>query len=199
MGCWEKQNIHGGRGHINCGMTMKNKHSQLGMTLVETMVGVGIFFSMCGGMYAFNYQFDRMRYEFQTNGKQTNSLRSLMEQIVWGNRADNTVERRGVWTANTLTINSPTQITYTTDASTVTHSVRQNGQNIEYQRNGGAWFTLYDPNGALPDNASQYFTSLTFTQTALPTVIQIRLVLGEKLYGRWYYASMSTNVDYRNS
>lgn len=167
------------------------------MTLVELIFAIAIFFILSIGIFAFNYQFEKMRYEFQTNGKLTNQTRSVMEEIVWGIRPDESVERRGVWTANGLTITSATQIAYT-DTSGVTHRLRQNGQNIEYERGTSPWITLYDPNGVLAGDASRYSTSLNFAQTAQPTVIQIQLVLGQKMYGRWYYASLSTNVDYRN-
>ena len=125
------------------------------MTLVELIFGIVIFFILSIGIFSFSYQFDKMRYEFQTNGNLTNQTRSVLEQIIWGLRLDDTAERRGVWTANGLTITSATQIAYT-DTSGVTHRLRQNGQNIEYQRGTNAWVTLYDPNGVLKSDASRY-------------------------------------------
>ena len=178
-------------------MSMKKDRPDSGMTLVELMVGLNIFFILCEGIYAFNYAFDKMRYEFQTNTKMTDRMKSVTEQIIWGARADSAVERRGVWTANSVTLVSANQISYT-DTSGITHQIRQNGQNIEYKRGTAAWIKLYDPNGTLGDDVNQYSTNLTFSATALPTVIRIRLVLGQKIYGRWYYASLSTNAAYRN-
>lgn len=198
MGNRTNEALCGRYGHADRGMNENRRTSQSGMTLIEMTAGIGIFFVLCSGMFSFNYQFDKMRYEFQINLQLTNHMRSVIEEIIWGPRPDTTVERRGVWTANALTINSPTQITYT-DTSGVAHGIRQNGQNIEYQRGTNPWITVYDANGASADDPSRYSTSLIFSPTAQPTVVQIRLVLGQKMYGRWYYASMSTNVDYRNS
>ena len=197
MGSWNDQNVCGRGKHSDRCLILGKLRSESGMSLVELMFGVGIFILLIAGLFAFNFQFEQMHYQFQIDGKQTNYVRSVIEQIIWGPRADTVVERRGVWTANSMTVNSANQISYT-DTSGVIHNVRQNGQNIEYRRAGGAWFTLYDPNGVSPDDASRYSTSLTFTQTAQPTVIQIDLVLGQKLFGRWYYASMSTDAAYRN-
>lgn len=139
-------------------------------------------------------------HEYRRNVKLVNDARVAIDKIVWGTRAAGVANRRGIAEAVTSTVViNPTQIDYQ-DKDGVSHTYRLNNGNIEYKRANGAYETIYDANGALANNAAVNKTDLKFTQdVANVNYVTIDLILGEQISGRWYYASLSTKVAFRNS
>ena len=66
-----------------------------------------------------------------------------------------------------------------------------NGNDVQFTRQG-VNYIIYDAGAP-----ATFTTQLTFTQV-LPTVIDIELILGRRNAGRWYYASLYTQVTLRN-
>lgn len=177
-------------------MMIKLKSSN-GFTVAELTIASTIFGFMTASLMFFTFSFNSMRYELQTKSKLTQDAKNTVEQIVWGMKTAGQPVRDGIWEAQDFTIVSATHLQYTDTAGDV-HEVRQNGLKIEYQRDGGGWNTLHDPNGALADDANRYSTDLSFTQAAQANVVEIRLILGERNVERWDYVSTSTRVAFRN-
>lgn len=160
------------------------------------MITIGIVMFMTAGLLMFTTLFKQLQYEYGMTVKLTNDGRILLNKMVWGTRAQAQANREGIWEARTFQIVSPVQLLYT-DTSGATHEVRRNGLKVETRLDGGPWMTLYDANGAAVDDPTSYFLSLDFSQL-LNDVIQIRMVLGQRMVGRWYYASLATQVFTRN-
>lgn len=136
-------------------------------------------------------------YERAATVDLTNKARAVVERMIWGVRLDpGTVERRGIIEAASAVV-TPTQIDYT-DIDGDTHSIRSNNDRIEYRFDNGAWTALMDVGGAQAFDAAQYSTTLRFSQTN-PRVVEIRLVVGKTIKGRWQYASVSTQAFLRNT
>lgn len=169
-----------------------------GMTLPELMVAATYATLMMTSLYAFASFFANAKFEYQANVEVTNLARKAIDKMVWGSRLPGEVERRGIAEAASGTINSSTQFTYT-DLSAQSHIVRLNSGDIQYQRNGGAWQTLLDPNGNAAYDSTKVSTSLEFTQPANLNSVDVRVVVGKKIMNRWYYGSAETTVFYRNA
>lgn len=136
-------------------------------------------------------------YERAATVELTNKARAVVEEMIWGIRPNaGTVNRRGIIEATGAVV-APTQIDYT-DVDGDTHSIRSNNDRIEYRLNGGAWTALMDASGAAAFDATQYSTTLSFTQVN-PQAVSIRLVVGKTVRGRWQYASISTQASFRNA
>lgn len=172
---------------------------QKGMTLVEMIIATGIFSLLAASIFVFAVFCKTAMHEMQTNLLLTNQARQLVEKMAWGVRLAGQPNRRGIAEAVSATLPSAQQIDYV-DINGTTHSVRAIGGNIEYRRGAaGAWTTLLDPNGpGVAFDAAQYSTSLQFTQVN-PRAVTISLALGKTVRGRWYYASISTQVAFRNA
>ncbi len=166
------------------------------MTLIELMTVSVISAFLVMGLVGSVLLTNTAHYEYKTQIKLNNDARKAVDRMVWGRRDAGAANRRGISEAVSAVVN-PAQIDYT-DINAVVHSFRQNGGNIQY-RNGaaGAWQTVFqhDPNAAF--DATQQSTNLSFTQNN-PNAVQINLVLGQRVQGRWHYASFSTQVAFRN-
>jgi hypothetical protein len=167
------------------------------MTIVELMIGSTLSVLLMGTILLSIFLLKNAQYQYQTNVELTQNTRVVMEQMIWGIIEQGQANRRGIIEAVSATV-SPGQIDYT-DTNAVVHSIRQNNGNIEYRRGAaGMWTTLLDPNGQLAFDPAQYSTSLSFAQTN-PRAVTINLTLGKNIRGRWHYASLSTQVAFRNS
>ncbi len=138
---------------------------------------------------------DSARYQYSTDFELTAKARSALEKMAWGVRDSGQANRRGIAEAVSVTV-SASRIDYT-DIQGVAHSIRSNNGNIEYKRGNAAWQVLLDPNGAPLFDPTQYSTTLTFSQTN-PNAVTIFLTIGRQLRGRWHYASLSTQIAFRN-
>ncbi len=176
---------------------MNRLRGQAGFTLAEIMVGSTLFMLLSGGLMMFVSSFDNLRYEFQTKLAMTNYARIALSRMVSGSQATDITSRQGMWEAQSFDIVSENEFTYT-DTAGADHDIRMNGQNIERRDNNAAWVTLYDPNGDLPDDPGRYLTELQFLETDEPSVVEIRLNVGERNGGRWHNVSITTNVAFRN-
>ena len=172
--------------------------SQRGVTLVEGMIASMLFLLLAASIFSFGYFCQNASYEAQTNVQLTNEARILVEKMAWGLHQAGQANRRGICEAVSVSFPSASQIDYT-DINGTVHSVRVNGGNVQYRRGtNGAWQALLKPSGSAAFDAAQYSTSLNFSQTN-PRAVQINLVLGRTIRGRWYYASISTQVAFRNA
>lgn len=118
---------------------------------------------------------------------------TTLDKMVWGYGDP----RKGIYDATSLTFTSPTQLDYD-DLDGDSHTIRLDDQAVEYSGSNDDPRTYFDPNGEeYDDNAEDTSTDLTFTQIGTKTV-QIDLVLGKRVQGRWLYASLSTKVFCRN-
>jgi hypothetical protein len=141
--------------------------------------------------------FGNAQAEYESTVTLTNQARHVIERIAWGTEPSGQVKRRGVMEAVSAAVTA-NQIDYT-DIDGNVHSVRTNSGSIQYRwGSNGQWITILDPNGAPVFNAGQYSTDLTFSQTNAKAVT-INLILGRNIQGRWRYASLSTQVFFRNS
>jgi hypothetical protein len=168
-----------------------------GFTVSELTISATIFGFMSLSLMFFTHSFNTLRYELQSRSKLTTDAKTAVEQIVWGLKTAGQTARDGIWEARSFNIVSANDLQYT-DTAGIVHEVRQSGLKIQYRSNGGAWFTLYDPNGAAADDANKNSTILTFLETDQTNVVEIRLVLGERNLGRWDHVSASTKVAFRN-
>lgn len=174
------------------------RFDQKGATLVEMMVTVLLFAALGASVFGFAVFCQAASFEMQTNLKLTNDARLLVEKMAWGVRQAGQVNRRGIAEAVSAVLPSAGQIDYT-DVDGTVHSIRVSSGNVEYRRGAaGAWTKLLDPNGAAAFDAAKYSTSLKFSQTN-PRAVTINLVLGKTVRGRWYYASIATQVAFRNA
>ncbi len=166
-------------------------HSEHGMTLVETLFAGAISILLLSSIAAFGFLVQKAKVEYQANVEITTDARTVLEQMIWGRRLGGQVNRRGVIEAVTATV-ALRQVDYT-DIDGTTHSIRQNGGNIEYRRGTmGGWTVLSNLDPA------RYSTDLRFSQTN-PRAVQIRLILGKNMKGVWHYASLSTQVSFRGA
>lgn len=178
---------------------MKRVQGRAGFTLVEMMWAFSFAMLMTVALLIFVVMFRRLEYEYGTTVKLANQSRIILEKMIWSTRSQAQANREGIWEAQNFTVVSPTQLQYT-DINGTVHTLRQNGLKIETRfGNNGAWVTLFDANGAAIDDPGSYATTLNFQQVPnLNDVVQIRLVLGQRVVGRWYYASLSTQIFTRN-
>jgi hypothetical protein len=169
------------------------------MTFLECLAALSISVFILASIFSFVVLFSRLQYEYEINIKLTNDARQVIDKLVWGTRAAGQPQRRGISEASQAVV-AANQIDYV-DAEGVTHTVRSSNGNIEYRRGTtGAFKTLLDPNGTPAFDPSVYSTSLTFSQAnGNPRTVAINLIMGKRLQGRWYYASLSTTVFFRNS
>ncbi len=158
------------------------------------MITIVIITFMTAGLLVFTTMMQRMQYEFGTSIRLSNEARAAMEKIVWGTRAaGGAPDRHGIWEAQAYNVVSPTEFSYT-DMLGAVHGIRLNGLKVETRANPlAAWVPVLDLQG----DPTKDSLALDFTETR-PNVVQIRLVLGERVVGRWQYASLSTQVDVRN-
>lgn len=157
------------------------------------MISVIIITFMTAGLLVFTSMIQKMQYEYGTSIRLSNQARMAMEKIIWGTHVAATPDRHGIWEAQAYDIVSPTQFTYT-DMNGAVHGIRLNGLKVETQAAAGLpWVSVLDLKG----DATKDSLALNFTETR-PNVVQIRMVLGERVIGRWQYASLSTQVDVRN-
>lgn len=176
---------------------IKQLKNHKGFTIAELTITATIFGFMSMSLMFFTHSFNMMRYELQSRSKLTQDAKTTVEQIVWGLKTAGQTARDGIWEARSFNIVNANDFQYT-DTTGVVHEVRQSGLKIQYRKNGGAWSTVYDPNGAVTDDATKNSTSLTFAETDQLNVVEIRLVLGERNLGRWDHVSTSTKVAFRN-
>lgn len=163
--------------------------SERGMTLVEMLFAAAISVLLLSSIVAFGFLVQKAKAEYQANVEITTDARTVLEQMVWGRHLGGQANRRGIIEAVTATV-SLRQIDYT-DVDGTTHSVRQNGGNIEYRRGTiGAWKALSNL------DTTRYSTDLRFTQTN-PRAVQVQLVFGKNVKGVWRYASLSTQIAFR--
>ncbi len=168
------------------------------MTLVEVMVASIISGFLIASIVACGYLLNNAKYQYQTNVELTSNARIALEQMVWGVRPSGQPDSRGIAEAVSAVVTEK-QIDFT-DVDGSLNSVRQNNGNIEYRRGaGGAWITLLDPNGAADFDATKYYVDLDFIQNIDSRLVQVNFVLGKSIRGRWYYASLTTQVAFRNA
>ncbi len=170
------------------------------MTLVEIMLASGISILLLSLMISTMFMVNVAKTEFGAYLDMTNKVRIVLDQMAYGVRQAGQPNRRGIAEAVSGSITAgSTELDYI-DVDGVTHSIRLNNGNIEYRRGiGGAWETLMDPNGKTAAfDGTKYSTSLKFSQ-AVPTSAIIKLALGRLIKGRWYYASASTEIAFRNA
>lgn len=168
-----------------------------GMVLVELMMAGVFCVLLTAGTFAFASFFRQAQHEYRSHVELTNDARIVLEKMVWGEKVVGQAERRGIAEAASGTITSPTQLDYT-DRSGVQHTLRLNGDDIEYRLgSAGAWRTILDPGGS--GDPAQYTTSLAFVQPLTPNSVEVRVVVGKKILDKWYYGSVSTHVFYRNA
>lgn len=140
---------------------------------------------------------DTTKYESRSNGQVTDKARLVMDKMIWGKRMGG-ASRMSISEGTGVQLNSANQISYR-QGTNIWHSIRQNGLNIEYRDNvNGAWNTIYDPDGPGVDDTENNSTTLTFSQTT-PNNVIINLNLGTRHRGRWYHASLSSQVNIRNA
>ncbi len=163
------------------------------MTFIELQLAVLFMAFLSATVIMYMASFQQMRNEHQANLKLSMNAENIVTKMIWGSQGSKGI---GIRSANSLQLISATQVRYT-DTNGNTHEIRLNGQNIEYRLNGNVWIAIYDPNGSKNADPTTYSTNLTFTQTA-PTALQIQLVVGQKTQRKWNYASLSTQVAYRN-
>lgn len=166
---------------------------------MEVMITSGFSTMLITLMVSTGYMIDVAKKEFSSHLDMTNQSRIMLDRMAYGYQQSGQSNRRGIAEAVSATLPSSSQIDYT-DISSVVHSIRLNSGNIEYRRGSlGTWQTLLDPNGTtVAWDSTKYSTSLTFTQT-VPTSVVVKLVLGRKIKGRWYYASATTEIAFRNA
>ena len=179
---------------------MRLLKSQSGMTLPEVMIASMLGVMLLSLVFSTMYMTDVAKKEVGAYLDMTNKMRVVMDRMAYGYRQAGQANRRGIAEAvscGSLPQQGSTQLDYV-DINAVTHSIRTNNGNIEYRRgSGGAWVTLLDPNGSPSFDASQYSTYLNFSQSVTNSVV-VKLSLGRLIKGRWYYASASTEIAFRN-
>ncbi len=176
-------------------MKLKLLKDKAGLTLAEMMVTILIFSFLSAGLLIFTSMMQNMNSRQGVDVKLVNEARRALDKIIWGPR-DAAAVRNGIWEAQTITLVSPTDLQYT-DTSNVLHEVRLNGLKIESRAGNNAWTTLLDLNGATADSAGDNTLALTFL-TPQPNLVEVRLVLGQRVRGRWENASLATKVFIRN-
>jgi hypothetical protein len=141
------------------------------------------------------HMFSNMKFEIQSEINLTNNARLIIDRMVWG-VTDADDDRRGIWQARDFEIIDENELNFT-DVDGDACILQVNGLQVEYIENDEDPVMLYDPtqNGALP--IEQFSTDVIFTQTT-PNVIQIQIVLGERVQDRWFFGSVSTHVAVRN-
>ncbi|MCG3177094.1 MAG: hypothetical protein MOGMAGMI_02060 [Candidatus Omnitrophica bacterium] len=168
-----------------------------GWTLPEILVVCVLMTILSSAMLLTVSLIQEATYERAATVELTNKARAVVEEMVWGIRTGaGVVDRRGIIEATGAVV-TPNQIDYD-DIDGDTHSIRLNNDRIEYRLNGGAWTALMDASGAAAFDATQYTVTLNFTQP-VPNAVQIRLVVGKTVQGRWQYASISTQASFRNA
>lgn len=176
---------------------MINMHrSQGGHTLAELMVSLVLFIFLTTGVLYFIDGFKTMMRDTQTRMHLLNESRQLLEKMLWGVQPPFEPERHGIWEAQSLTVVNSATLNYR-GLDGVNRTLRLSGQNVVYDVPGNAAYVIYDPNGADPDDTTEYDVSLNFSQT-IPQTVEIEIVLGQRIVGRWHYASISTQVALRN-
>ncbi len=166
------------------------------MTLVEVMHAAVLFIILGLALLLCTSAFSRMSKKFSSDITLTNEARVVLGKMVWGNALPGEgVGRHGLWAANGVTLVGTTRVNYT-DTAGATRTFRLNGQNIEFVDRTGTTRQLYDPNGAAAPDPGTYSTDLAFSNSG--NVVQIDLILGRNVRGKWNYASASTQVALRN-
>lgn len=144
------------------------------------------------------YFFNTAEHTYEVNTRLVSDARLVVEKLCWGVRPTlQQADRRGIAEAVSAVV-STSQIDYTDIAGTA-RSIRENDGNVEYREGtSGAWTVWLNPSGGFPFDPALYSTQLRFSQTH-PRAVTVNLVLGRKIKGKWYYASVSTQVFFRNS
>lgn len=167
------------------------------------MVAASISVFILTSVLSFVYFFKQAQYEYQTKVKLTNDARLIIDKLVWGVKQAGVAERRGISEAVRilpLPVAGASQLDYF-DVDGTQHTIRYNNGNIQYRRGvNGAYITLLDPNGTPGFDPNVNSVNILFLQPASNArLVIVNIILGQTLQGRWYYASLSTQVFLRNS
>lgn len=177
-------------------MTHKILRSQAGLTVAEMMVTVLIFAFLSTGLFIFMHMLERQNTETQVKTKLMNEGRRALDKIVWGTRTGAAAQRYGVWEATAVALVNPSTLQFT-DANGQVHTVRQNALKLESQMGVDPWKTLLDLNGNAADDPGSNTLALSFTAPQ-NDLLELQLVLGQRVRGRWTYVSLDTKVHLRN-
>ena len=170
---------------------MRRLGSARGLALPELMVAVGIFSLFAIAFYSLSNFVGRAKADNMVHTRLMNDARRAMDKIVWGVGVGG--ERDGLAEASTYTIN-PDGLDYVLQDGLIRRiEVDGAAEEIDFSRQGGGDAVIYAP----PANGQTFSTELTFTQL-LPRVVEVELVLGHRYAGRWYYATLATQISLRN-
>ncbi len=169
------------------------------MTAAELVIAVFVSLFLTLGLFSFSSFFNQVQHEYNANIRLTNDARIVMEQLVWGYRAAGQTTRHGIAEATSGTIVNANEFRYT-DVSAIQHTIRLNNGRVEYQRGvSAAWTTLLDVNGSEAQDATKYSTQVVFSQPVNANSVNLQVVVGKNILGKWHYGSASTQVYFRNS
>jgi hypothetical protein len=165
-----------------------------GYSVAEVMVAVAIFSFLSLTFHSVSSFAVRMKTEDRIQNELLNDARILMEKVIWGMGVPGEDERSGFAEAVTWDVNGNT-VQYTLPDG-VQRRIVQSQDELTYHSQG-VQYDLYDPNGAAPPEPQKYDTQLTFVQV-LPNVVEVQIVLGRNHAGRWYHATLASQVALRN-
>ena len=136
-----------------------------------------------------------MKTEDSIQNELLNETRILMDKLVWGVGLPGEASRDGLAEAVSYDINGNT-FTYTLPDGDDRRVVQSQDELTWHKQ--ATQYTLYDPNGAAPPDPQNYSTDLSFVQI-LPNVVEVQIILGRRNAGRWYHASLTTQIALRNT
>lgn len=157
---------------------------------MELIVAIGVFSLFSLLFYSVMNFTDRVKSDEMIHNRLMNDARHAMDKIVWGVGLNGA--RDGISDATNYLIHADSLDFFLTDGIQRTIELDAAADTITFARQGDE-AVIYAP----PNNGNEFSTELSFTQL-LPQVIQIELILGQRNAGRWYYATLSTEVALRN-
>ena len=169
-----------------------------GFSLVELMVMSTLLVLVIGGSL-------RVYVMAQTALAEGNARMNLqrrasvaVEHMVKGTRGVGEARWNGIREANVFTLPNGNRIDYSNPFDAITRSFYLNGTGVVYDPD----ITVDDNEEVIYDlapggNPADYTTQLTFTQVNV-RLVQIALVVSQRVRDKWIRASYETNVDVRN-
>ena len=179
-------------------MTRDRPLRNKGFSIVELMVTATLLVLVIGGSL-------RIFAMSQTAWSEGNARMNLqrrasiaVEQMVKGTRGAGEARWHGIREANVFALPNGNRIDYSSPFDTITRSFYLNGTGVVYDPD----ITVLNNEEVIYDlapggNPADYTTQLTFTQVNA-RLVQIALVVSQRVRDKWIRASYETNVDVRN-